>query len=150
MSPSDESQNELNESGIDLPQRDQPSLSMGELEGRSFSSDGDIAVNEALCSSEDGIHEPTSEPDCETFPTFPQDIGQKDRPVYQLYSPGCAAWAAFWGGFLGGGLVLASNYWVLRRRWAAVTVLLAMTVLTVTAGFLVTPRCNRSHPISSE
>ncbi len=63
------------------------------------------------------------------------------RPNYSLYSALSVASAGFWGGILGASLVLAINYWVLRRRVAATSVMLigAMALLffvRATDGFL--------------
>ena len=53
------------------------------------------------------------------------------RPHYSLYSTLNVAWAGFWGGILGGALVMARNYWVLQRRVAAMCVLLIGAVIAL-------------------
>ncbi len=62
------------------------------------------------------------------------------RPAYELYSPRCVAWAAFWGGLVGGAIVLSRNYWVLRHRFAAVFGLLVCCAGVVPLLFLPVPR----------
>ncbi len=57
------------------------------------------------------------------------------RPGYKLYSPSRVAIAAFLGGILSAALLIAHNYWVLRRRSIAILVLLiGVAVPLVMAG----------------
>ncbi len=66
-----------------------------------------------------------------------REIPLDDRPKYRLYSPRGVAWATFWGGFLGGGFLMARNYWVLNRRWKAVIVFFVLGSLAIVSPFLV-------------
>ena len=72
-------------------------------------------------------------------PTF--EFTPAVRPNYSFYSALGVASAGFWGGILGASLVMAINYWVLRRRVAATCVMLigAMVLIffvKVPDGFL--------------
>lgn len=54
-----------------------------------------------------------------------------EAPPYKLFSPGSAVLATFLSNLLGGGLVLARNYWVLGRKRAALATLTTAILLTL-------------------
>lgn len=133
MSSKDESPDAPHESEVELPLWEQSPFPILDAEVRSLDSAEGFVEHDPLSSTDDGVNAATNETASDEFPTFINSSLLADRPGYQLYSPGCVAWAAFWGGFLGGAIVLARNYWVLKRRGEGVVVFLALTALLVTA-----------------
>ncbi len=59
------------------------------------------------------------------------DCSPDDIPTFTLHPVRGVVWAAFWGSFLAGGIVMAINYWRMGRKPQALIMLVTAAVVTV-------------------